>query len=91
MGYRDYGPAWPWAWDSDLRDVQTTPAGIIVEHWWTHGEVGESRLDTRHLARVLKDPGFKAMHSAPAPEVWPPSPRVALSAPEPRRVLRAVS
>jgi hypothetical protein len=92
MGYRDYGPAWPWAWDSNLTDTTITPAGVIVEHWWTHGEVGESRLDTRLLARVLRDPEFKPLHPHEAPAFWPPrGAAVASLAIEPRRALRAVS
>lgn len=70
--HRDYGPAWPWAWG--IRDAPVQgDNGVLVERWWYHGEEGQSRLNTKLLARVVRDPAFEALHpDSTAPAAWPP-------------------
>ena len=70
--HRDYGPAWPWAWG-----IRETPEqgdnGVLVERWWYHGEEGQSRLNTKLLAQVIRHPSFDALHrEAAAVKAWPP-------------------
>jgi hypothetical protein len=46
---------------------------VLVEHWWCHGEEGQSRLNTRLLAQVVRHPEFAALHrERSAPAAWPP-------------------
>lgn len=70
--HRDYGPAWPWAWG--IREApEQGDNGVLVERWWFHGEEGQSRLNTRLLAEVVRHPEFSSTHSESAiPAAWPP-------------------
>ena len=44
---------------------------MLVEHWWFHGAEGQSRLNTRLLAEVVRHPDFAELHTS-APAAWPP-------------------
>ena len=68
---RDYGPAWPWAWGIQEGAAQGDN-GVLVEHWWFHGAEGQSRLNTRLLAEVVRHPEFAALHTS-TPTAWPPT------------------
>lgn len=71
--HRDYGPAWPWAWG--IREAAGQgDGGVLVERWWYRGEEGQSRLNTKLLARVVRHPEFSALHrERAAPTAWPPT------------------
>jgi hypothetical protein len=83
---RDYGPAWPWAWGVTAPE-EPGDGGMVVEHWWSHGEEGQSRLNTRLLAQVLRDPEFVALHTGQSGSLaWPPQ-QLRLEPPTERRQL----
>jgi hypothetical protein len=84
--HRDYGPAWPWAWG--IRETQEQgDNGVLVERWYFHGEEGQSRLNTKLLAKVMQHPDFSATHrEAEAPKSWPPR-ELRLEPPTERRQL----
>jgi hypothetical protein len=71
--HRDYGPAWPWAWG--IREgIAQGDDGMLVERWWFHGEEGQSRLNTKLLAQVMRHPEFAELHGeATTLPAWPPS------------------
>lgn len=70
--HRDYGPAWPWAWG--IREApEQGDNGVLVERWWYRGEEGQSRLNTKLLARVVRHPDFATLHGEhKANTAWPP-------------------
>jgi hypothetical protein len=60
---------------------------MVVEHWWSHGEEGQSRLNTRLLAQILRDPEFAASHAGQVDTLsWPPQ-QLRLEPPIERRQL----